>query len=253
MMTDWIFDYVHLPAAARGPHCVSLYRPSDTELRLVGWGRTREQALAALRERASEYGDGMLRNLAIAKVRQKQQLRKRKTMTTLQKTNLLTGAASTIPGFSSVHVNLEKFADFCSRAYANHVAYGFGSKDPHPGSGKIDFTEIDCSGWVRTLLMYACEGTMNGMPDGSYTQGEWLASKGFKPTTRDTGLLSDDHIRCFVHHPDGLDETGHIWLTMNGHTVESFGSHGPGQRNPRARLRSGHTLDELVSVGYVLS
>ncbi len=69
MMTDWTLDYVHLPAAARGPHCVSLYRPCDTDFRLVGWGRTREAALAALRERASEYGAGMLINLAIAEGR----------------------------------------------------------------------------------------------------------------------------------------------------------------------------------------
>lgn len=72
-MSDWILDYMHLPAAAKGPHCVSLYRPCDTDFRLVGWGRTRESALAALRERAGEYGAGMLRNLAIAEGRQKQQ------------------------------------------------------------------------------------------------------------------------------------------------------------------------------------
>lgn len=72
-MSDWILDYVHLPADVRGPHCVSLYQPSDTDFRLIGWGRTREAALAALRERASEYGAGMLRNLAIAEGRQKDQ------------------------------------------------------------------------------------------------------------------------------------------------------------------------------------
>lgn len=74
-MNDWTLDYVHLPASetVRGGHCFSLYRPSDTDFRLVGWGRTRELALAALRERAGEYGAGMLRNLAIAEGRQKEQ------------------------------------------------------------------------------------------------------------------------------------------------------------------------------------
>lgn len=74
-MNDWTLDYVHLPApdGLGGGHCFSLYRPYDTDFRLVGWGRTREAALAALRERAREDGAGMLRNLAIAEGRLKEQ------------------------------------------------------------------------------------------------------------------------------------------------------------------------------------
>lgn len=160
-----------------------------------------------------------------------------------------------LAGFTVAPINLAKFADFKQRCYNAHVAYGFGSKDPNPGSGKVGFDEIDCSGFVRTLLMYACEGAMDAMPDGSYTQGEWLAAQGFKRSDPANCALADGHIRCCVHHPNGKDETGHIWLVVGGssvHTVESFGGHGPGERAWNARLHSAYRLNELASVCYVL-
>ena len=166
---------------------------------------------------------------------------------------LLRGKDSTLPGFPSLPVDIGKFIAFKQACYDAHVAYGFGAKDPNPGSGKVDFREIDCSGYVRTLLMYAAGGAFNDFPDGSYTQGEWLAAKGFKPTAASNGGNTDGHLRCYVHHPDTLDETGHIFLTINGHTVESFGGHGPGERLVTATLRSGHKLIDLVSVGFVLA
>ena len=166
---------------------------------------------------------------------------------------LLRGKDSTLPGFPSLPVDIGKFIAFKQACYDAHVAYGFGAKDPNPGSGKIDFWEIDCSGFVRTLLMYAAGGAFNDFPDGSYTQGEWLAAKGFKPTAASNGGNTDGYLRCYVHHPDTLDETGHIWLTVNGHSVESHGGGGPSERPWNAMLHSGHTLDALASVGYVLA
>ena len=155
-------------------------------------------------------------------------------------------------GYTVTPIDMAKFIAFKQACYDAHVAYGFGSKDPHPGSGKVDFTEIDCSGFVRTLLMYAAGGAMSALPDGSYTQGEWLAAKGFKPTAASNAADLDGCLRCYVHHPDTLDETGHIFLTINGHTIESFGGHGPGERLVTAMLHSGHRLIELVSIGFVL-
>ena len=168
-------------------------------------------------------------------------------------TALVKAKTGPLAGYTVMPIDMVKFMAFKQACYAAHVAYGFGSKDPNPGSGKIGFTEIDCSGYVRTLLMFAAGGAMSAFPDGSYTQGEWLAAKGFKPTAASNGANLDGCLRCYVHHPDTLDETGHIFLTINGHTIESFGGHGPGERRWNAMLHSGHTLDALASVGYVLA
>lgn len=163
--------------------------------------------------------------------------------------------SGSLSGHTIAPINLAKFAAFKAECYAKHVSYGWGMKDPNPGSGRVGFTEIDCSGFVRTLLMYACEDAMDAMPDGSYTQGEWLAAKGFKPTDPANCGLSDGHLRINVHHPDHRDEAGHIWIVVGGatvHSVESFGGHGPGERTWNAMLHSGNRLSDLASVCYVL-
>lgn len=177
-------------------------------------------------------------------------------MPDLIQTGLIRATSGPLAGHVVCPVDWDKFADFKGRCYAAHVAYGWGSKDPGCGSGRVGFTRIDCSGFARTLLMYAAGGPDGGamrlMPDGSYTQGDWLAAQGFKPTAPENSALADGHLRCCVHHPDGMDEAGHIWLACNSHTIESFGGHGPGQRAWNAPLHSGHTLNELASVCFVL-
>ena len=161
--------------------------------------------------------------------------------------------AGVLAGFPFLPIDLGKLIAFKQAVYDANVSYGFGSKDPHPGSGKVGFSEIDCSGFVRTLLMYAAGAALKDFPDGSYTQGDWLDSKGFKPTDASNGGSTDGCLRCYVHHPDFMDETGHIWLTVNGHTIESCGGRGPCERAWNTPLHSGHTLDALASVGYVLA
>ena len=161
-----------------------------------------------------------------------------------------------LAGHVAAPIDWAKFADFKARCYAAHVGYGYGSKDPNCGSGKIDFTEIDCSGFARTLLMFAAGGPADGalrdMPDGSADQGDWFAAQGFKPTTAEDMLLADGHLRVAVHRPNVLDEVGHIFFGVNGHGVESCGGRGPCERPLTTMLHSGHRLIDLFSVGFVL-
>lgn len=162
-----------------------------------------------------------------------------------------------LAGHTAAPIDWAKFADFKARCYAAHISYLWGGKDANCGSGEVDFAAgIDCSGFFRTLMMYAAGGPGTGalrdLPDGSYTQGEWLAAQGFKPTTAAAMLLADGHVRVAVHHPNALDEAGHIWIGVNGHSIESWGSHGPGERSLTTMLQSGHRLNDLFSVGYVL-
>ena len=96
----------------------------------------------------------------------------------------------------------------------------------------MDFAAIDCSGYVRTLLDYASGGATDHIPDGSWMEDQWFALTGFAPTEYANGALSDGHLRVAIHHPSGRggDPVGHIWLVANGHTMESYGGHGPGER-----------------------
>lgn len=168
---------------------------------------------------------------------------------------LMKATSGPLAGYTVAPVIWTLLALYKAACYAAGVRYGWGSKDPNPGSGIIGFPRIDCSGFFRTLMLYVTgglHGAMAGLPDGSYMQGDWLAAKGFKPTTREALLLKDGHLRVAIHHPDHLDETGHIWLCVNGHTIESYGGHGPGERDPECRLHGGHTLGDLVSAAYVL-
>lgn len=168
---------------------------------------------------------------------------------------LIKAVSGPLAGHTVIPIDWERFGAFKAACYAAGVRYGWGAKDPAPGTGAIDFPRIDCSGFVRTLLMCATggrHGALADLPDGSYTQAKWFSAQGFKQTVRDALLLQDGHLRVAVHFPDHKDETGHIWLCVNGHTVESYGGHGPGERNPECRLSSGYTLGDLVSVAFVL-
>ena len=133
--------------------------------------------------------------------------------------------------------DLAKFVEFKQRCYARvaagQLAYGFGAKDPNPGSGAIDFVSIDCSGFVRTLLKFAAPATFKDMPDGSFLDDDWFGRMGFKRTEYANFALQDGRLRVAIHRANGRggDPVGHIWLGINGHTVESFGGHGPGERS----------------------
>ena len=157
-----------------------------------------------------------------------------------------------LAGHTVVDINMQKFVNFKQRCYAavaaGQLTYGYGAKDPHPGSGEIDFTAIDCSGFVRTLIDYASDMATSAMPDGSWNEGDWFAAQGFKPESDYSGaLLSDGHIRVWVHHQHGRggDPFGHVWLTINGHTVESCGGYGPHEQ-------PSSVYEGIWDVGYVV-
>ncbi len=112
------------------------------------------------------------------------------------------------------------------------VRYGLGSKAPEPLSAKVCFRRIDCSGFVRWALWVATKGAVL-LPDGSYVQNDWCAAMGFKRTDYSNCTLHDGHVRLCFHKPNGHggDSMGHVWICLNGKTLESFGGHGPGQRD----------------------
>jgi len=145
-------------------------------------------------------------------------------------------------GYPCVPVDINQLATFKAAAYAAKVKYGFGAKDPHVGSGVIDFDDIDCSGWARTMTDYATHNVLRsaGFPDGSYNQAMWLVNVAKFKSHRiesvqdyiDCAEVNDNLYRLCFHLPGGRggDSIGHVWGDMHLHTSESYGGHGPGER-----------------------
>jgi hypothetical protein len=152
--------------------------------------------------------------------------------------NVTLASFGPLAGHACVNIDFDRLTEFKADAYAAGVGYSFGGKDPRAGSGVIDFDAIDCSGWVRTTLIYVTHGMLADIPDGSFCENDYFARKGFKEkvilSAADCGSLglSDGLLRVAVHLPNGRggDATGHISLFVNGHSIESYGGHGPGER-----------------------
>lgn len=157
---------------------------------------------------------------------------------TTPKTALQVAKSGPLVGSVFANLDYERLVQFKNDEYKKHVDYVFGGKDPTPGDGKVDFDGIDCSGDVRTILMYVTHGLLGDIPDGSFLEHEYLARKGFRAhpchSANDVAItgLKDNLVRCAVHYPGGRngDSTGHIALFVNGHSIESYGGHGPGER-----------------------
>ena len=169
---------------------------------------------------------------------------------------LIKVASGPLAGHVAAPIDWAKFIDFKSRCYAAAIGYGYGSKDPKCGSGEIDFTRLDCSGFARSLLMFAAGGPETGalrqMPDGSSDQADWFGEMGFKTTQAADMSLADGHLRIAFHRANALDEVGHVFMGVNGHSVECFSGRGPGERPLDTMLHSGHRLIDLFSAGHVL-
>jgi len=125
----------------------------------------------------------------------------------------------------------------------NRVTYNLGAKvplDAEPGAIK----KIDCSGWARWLVHFITHGETT-MPDGSQNQLAWCRESNFKLTEFGNCALTDGRLRiCFMRAKPGGH--GHVWLCINGRTIESYGGHGVGRRK-------WDTLKRSVCATYVLT
>lgn len=146
---------------------------------------------------------------------------------------------------------LFQYTDACVKA---RVDYG-----PHPGykaspvgQWPVRFRHIDCSGFVRAAILYATHGKTL-MPDGSWNQNDWLEKQGFKywEGTHYNTLcaLHDGHVRVCLHRAgEGGEKWGHIWIVVNGASMESHGGRGPG-----TRPYDTPTLKRIVNDIYVVA
>ncbi|MBV8566409.1 MAG: hypothetical protein JO273_13230, partial [Methylobacteriaceae bacterium] len=111
------------------------------------------------------------------------------------------------------------------------VAYGLGKKAPWLGAvpGR-DFTQIDCSGFVREAVRLSTAPTLQ-FPDGSVVQHDWVRAHGFERSSIADAKASDGVVRiAFLRPQDSGEGIGHVVLVAEGKTIESHGHVGPDAR-----------------------
>lgn len=127
----------------------------------------------------------------------------------------------------TVPIDRMRLINFMNAA-SGTVSYDLGEK-PRLGSlpGK-GFRTADCSGYARCLLYYASYGKIK-LKTGSWYQQEWCKAQRLKQVRySEVAGLKDNRLRiAFI---DGADGKGHVWLVINGMTVECYGGHGAGRR-----------------------
>jgi subtilisin family serine protease len=139
-----------------------------------------------------------------------------------------TFAQSAAPGFDLARA--KAFLEACRTSHPR-VTYGLGMKVPFHGAipGR-DFTQVDCSGFVREAIRLATNPSAP-FPDGSVVQHDWVRAHGFEKSTVAAGAASDGAIRiAFLRPQDAASHVGHVVLIADGRTLESHSHVGPDSR-----------------------
>jgi hypothetical protein len=127
----------------------------------------------------------------------------------------------------SILIDQSRLSAVCASLFDGHVAYCYGAKasltaDP------ATIQQIDCSGFVRYLTYQATNGQIV-LPDGSWNQHRWCKSRKLSKVAYSTAAKRDGWLRiAFIEST--ASHAGHVWLVLNGMTLESDGSKGPDQR-----------------------
>lgn len=126
-------------------------------------------------------------------------------------------------------IDLTKLLDVHARM-DGRVKYGLGDKANPRTTEPEQVKTIDCSGYVRFVLYKASGGKVDCSPNGgSWWQNEWCKEKltaiGYDAATAGA---SDGKLRIAFYKP--AKGVGHVWLVLNGKTLESYGGHGVGRK-----------------------
>jgi hypothetical protein len=127
------------------------------------------------------------------------------------------------------------------------VKYRLGSKPKLGTMPGVYFKTSDCSGFVGWLLYGASHGKVT-LRTGSWYQRKWCDDEGFKKVKySEVAKLKDSRLRIAFIRPES-GKIGHVWLVINGQTIECYGGHGVGRRPWDTKV-----LMDNVSDCYVLT
>jgi len=142
------------------------------------------------------------------------------------------GAAAAVPALLTLDMaQVRAFLHACMTS-TPRVTYGLGKKIPSLSSvpGR-DFTQVDCSGFVRQALRLGTNPTL-AFPDGSVVQHDWIDKQGFAKSTPAAAKQSDGLVRiAFLRPQDTSSHIGHVVLIAGARTLESHGGTGPDSRD----------------------
>jgi hypothetical protein len=136
---------------------------------------------------------------------------------------------------SSLFIDYDLLLEVSGKLMDGHVSYGLGSKAPSLDCDPAAITKIDCSGFVRYLLYQATDNQVV-LPDGSWHQREWCQGKKLAKVDYEEAGSSDGWLRiAFISPRKG--HAGHVWLILEGQTLESHGkTKGPDRRPWNTRV-----------------
>jgi len=139
--------------------------------------------------------------------------------------------AAAAAAFTTIAFDVQKALDFLKACETStpRITYGLGAKCKFNAVPGRDFTEIDCSGFVRECVRRATS-LGNSFPDGSVVQHDWVRAHGFAPATVADGKLADGGVRIAFLPVTPQRRIGHVVLLYKGSTIESHGSVGPDSR-----------------------
>lgn len=172
-------------------------------------------------------------------------------MQTASKTTLdKTDSAALLPPtqgypWHSAPLDPERLRRYLATCYAHGVGYELGAKAEDLLAVPPDYHNIDCSGWVRAAIAVATNGRTI-LPDGSMVQNDWCAAHGLKRSEYAACRLLDGITRIAFIRATRWEPIGHVYLTLNGRTLESYGGHGPGSRPIGTHVLNADTTEVYV-------
>jgi hypothetical protein len=127
----------------------------------------------------------------------------------------------------TISIQTSDLLDICGKLMDGHVSYSLGAKAPSLNCDPVRITQIDCSGFVQYVLYKASNRSVH-LRSGSWFQNDWC-SKNLAKVDYASALESDGWLRL-GYFPGTGTRAGHIWLILDGNTLESHGGKGPDRR-----------------------
>jgi hypothetical protein len=144
----------------------------------------------------------------------------------------------------SLSIETSSLMDISGKLMDGHIKYGFGSKAKlNDEPQKI--TAIDCSGFVQYVIYQATKKQMV-LPAGSWNQRVWCDNQKLSKVEYSSANEKDGWLRIAFIAPKSKTVPGHVWLILDGMTLES---HGP-TKGPNRRAWSEKILKSNVYACY---